>query len=222
MKVWILVLLSLSTCLISSTTEVGEVSSEESVETEFLQNLKHHLVILYDESRGIWIKLTDNLAFFNMQGGDPDADYWYLIAQNPTGYWASDNEFVTQTSNFKQSNGVVWLEHQGEGNGFSSYVRINQDDSGVTIQDSQHLVVLYDDSRKIWIMLTDDQAFCNSQGGNPWADYWYLIDTGYWINDSQFIMQTGYFIQQYGRAWWIHQQAANSYNFIMQQIDTQA
>ena len=220
MKVWILVLLSLTACLISSATELGAVSPGVPCQTESLQDQPHHLVILYDESRGMWIKLTDNQAFTNKQGGDPNADYWYLIAENPTGYWASDNEFVTQTGNFKQSNGgVVWLEHQGEGNGFNSFVRINQDDSGVTDNNSQHLVVLYDESRNMWVKLTDTQAFFNQQGGDSNANYWYLIaenPTGYWINDRQFITQTGYFRQVDGGNDWIEQQAASINHFVRQ------
>ena len=218
MKVWIVVLLSLSACLISSATEFSIVSSQESAETRSLQDQPRHLVILYDRSRNIWIKLTDDQAFFSTQGGASNAQYWHLIGQNPTGYWASDNEFVTTTGSFRQNyGGVVWLERQG-GSGFNSYVRINQDDAStestyIADSNSQRLVVLYDESRNYWIMLTDYQAFFNQQDGDPSMAYWHLLAPGYWITDKQFIMQAGYFRQK-SADWWIQQQAVDVYNFV--------
>ena len=230
-KVWIVVLLSLSAYLVSVATEFDVVSSRESVETRFLQDSLFNFVVLYDESRSIWILLTNTQALFTTQGGDPDADYWYLIGQNADGYWASDYEFVTATGSFRQDYaGVVWLEYQKGKSEFNSYVRINQDDPSVNptytaYSNSKHVVVLYDKSRNYWVMLTDNQAFYSQKGGDPKEAYWYLIrqyPTGYWITDSQFITQTGYFIQQNGGDEWIEQQVAASYDYVRQQTDTQA
>ena len=59
----------------------------------------------------MWVKLTDNEAYFNRQGGNPDADYWFLIAENSTGCWVSDTKFVTKTGYFRQvDGGAVWIE----------------------------------------------------------------------------------------------------------------
>ena len=215
MKVWILVILSLSACQISSTTEFGIAPSRS------LQDQPDHLVILYDESRSIWVMLTNDQILCSFQGGDPNGGYWSLIVENLGGHWASDNELVTTTGNFKQNYGVVWFERQGGGSSINHFVRIDQGDSSDDSASSAGIVVLYDKSRSAWIMLTDKQVYLNYQGGDPQADYWYLIAIGYWTVDSQFITQTGYFRQKNGGDDWINQQGAKSYDFVMQKTNTQ-
>ena len=42
-----------------------------------------NIVVLYDESRKIWVKLTDNAAYFSRQGGDLHNDNWHLIGEKP-------------------------------------------------------------------------------------------------------------------------------------------
>ena len=166
------------------------------------------MVVLYDESRGIWVEITNDKIYFNKNGNDPNAAYWRLIAENPTGHWVSDAEFVTKTGSFKQDNGgIVWIERQ----------RVGEANTFVRVTPKSRLVVLHDESRGIWIKLTDGQASFNAQGSDPNANDWHLIaenPTGYWISNTKFITKTGYFRQEDGGNSWIEQQADDSHHLV--------
>ena len=191
---------------------------EVSIDSPHIAKKPHDQVVLYDESRGMWVKLTDNKAYFNRQGGNPDADYWYLIAENPTGYWISDTKFVTKTGYFRKvdKDGVVWIEQQAGGGDTGTFVELNAN-SPQFEKKSNHQVVLYDESRRIWVMLKDNEAYWNSEGIDTDADYWYLIaqnSTGYWTSDDKFITKNGYFRRVNDGAVWIEQQAGGSCTFV--------
>ena len=79
------------------------------------------MIVLYDKPRSVWVKLNDIIKYIGMR--KVGANYWYLIAQNPTEYWTSDNEFVTDSGHFTESdNKAIWVEKQG--NSFCRFLRI--------------------------------------------------------------------------------------------------
>lgn len=210
-------------------------------------------VILYDNSRGMFIKLTDTQAFFQWaslaQGINPNG--WDLIAENPTGRWVSGTKFVENTGYFQETNATSrqWIEKKSNSSQATHYfvqitnppirARGGNDDrlsdlaeqpkatvgnspaptyvkaSLITEQPetsskgflskpaapkASHLIVLYDESRQMFVKITDTQVFFQwgslTQGINPTG--WYLIaenSTGKWISDTKFVDDTGYFME---------------------------
>ena len=105
------------------------------------------VVVLYDESRSMYVKLTASKAYFKWipEGETSEDVQWTLIPQNPTGHWVSSTKFVEKTGYFEQVDAQNWIERQGDGTNY--YTRVSE------------AVVLYDESRDIYVKLTDTNAY---------------------------------------------------------------
>ena len=164
-----------------------------------------HLVILYDASRRIYVKLTDNKAYYKWipQGESFEQRKWTPIPQNPTGYWESDTKFIDETGFFEEVDTENWIEQQGEETNY--FTRVSE------------VVVLYDESRSIYVKLTVNKAYFKwIPPGETFKDAnWTLIPqnpTGHWVSNTKFVEKTGYF-EQVDANNWIEQQADGTHYY---------
>jgi len=68
-------------------------------------------LILYDNSRGLWIKIADSKLCWSREGAN--SPEWFLVRENPNGFWDKDG------LKFRHSNGFIkwigddkWIERQ--------------------------------------------------------------------------------------------------------------
>ena len=164
-----------------------------------------HLVVLYDASRRMYVKLTDTEAFFKWipEGDSFEQHEWTVIPQNPTGYWESDTKFIDETGFFEEVDTENWIEQQGEETNY--FTRVSEE------------VVLYDEFRSMYVKLTSNKAYYKwIPEGETFEDAeWTLIPqnpTGHWVSNTKFVEKTGYF-EQVDANNWIEQQADGTHYY---------